>query len=122
MRHAAWILLLLMGATASGQSGPDGNTAAQGAKKHLESLKLPFNLFDPPKPAPPKLGPQKSEGIPLAAAKPALCAIPLLNVKPGPVKDRMPIVKPPVSALQESRELKLQVPAPACDEQLFQHK
>jgi hypothetical protein len=61
-------------------------------------------------------------GIPLPAAKPALCAIPLLNVKPGPVKDRMPIVKPPVSALQESRELKLRVPAPACDEKLFQNK
>jgi hypothetical protein len=112
MRHAAWFLVSLLGAVAFGQSVPGGNTAAEGAKEHIESLKLPFSLANPQRPA----------AIRQQAAKPTVCAIPLLNVKLGPVKDRMPIMKPPVSAFEKSRELKLQVPAPACDQKLFQNQ
>ena len=93
MRYAGWFLVPLLGALTFGQTAPESNAAAAGI--------------------PPKF---------IANAKPSVCSIPLLNVKPRSTNDRMPIKKPPVSAYEKSRELKLQVPAPACDEKLFQNK
>src|SRR3954451_23729260 len=109
MRHAAWFLLSVLGALAFGQTAPNTNAAAAGANEHLKSLRLPV---------PPKLFPDIKF---LASARPSICSIPLLNVKPRSTNDRMPIKNPPVTPHEKSRELKLQVPAPACDEKLFQN-
>jgi len=111
MRHAVWFLATLLCAPAFGQDAPDGNTAAEGAKKHIESLKL----IDPQRPAPMRLlpGPVQMR----IDVKPTVCAIPLLTVKPGPATDKMPIVKPPASHEPDAR-----VPALACDEKMFQNQ
>ena len=93
MRHAAWFLLSLLGALAFGQTAPGNNTAAAGIQPTF-----------------------------IAHAKASVCSIPLLKIKPRPTNDRMPVKKPRVTAYEKSRELKLQVPAPACDEKLFQNK
>jgi hypothetical protein len=110
MRHAAWFLLSLLGALAFGQTAPGNSTAAAGANEQLKSLRLL---------APPKLFPDIKL---LANASSSVCSIPLLNVKPRSTNDRMPIKNPPVTPYEKSRELKLQVAAPACDEKLFQNK
>jgi hypothetical protein len=112
MRHVVWFLATLLCAPAFSQDAPDVNTAAEGAKKHIESLKL----IDPQRPAPIRLLPGPLP-VGRVAAKPAVCAIPLLTVKPGPATDKMPIVKP-----SASREPDVQVPAPACDEKLFRNQ
>ncbi|MGD1073169.1 MAG: hypothetical protein ABSB15_23895 [Bryobacteraceae bacterium] len=106
MKHAVWFLLPLLCAPAFSQTAPDGNTAAEGAKTHIGSLKL----FDPQRPVPIRL----PVVFPVVGTKPAVCAIPLLTVKPGPIADRMPVATPPAS-----REPDAQVPAPACDEKQF---
>jgi hypothetical protein len=101
MKYAAWFLVSLLCAPAFGQSAPKPGVNG------LPRLPVPFLAAKPPAKPP---------------AKPWVCAIPLLNVKPGPIKDKMPIAKPPVSAFEKTRELNLQVPAPACDEKLFQNQ
>ena len=111
MRHAIWFLATLLCAPAFSQDALDGNTAAEGAKKHIESLRL----LDPQSPAPTRLlpGPVQVRND----AKPALCAIPLLTVKPSPATDKMPIATPPAS-----HEPDAPVPAPACDDKMFRNQ
>lgn len=103
MRHASWFLFLLC-VPALSQSAPD-NAAADAFKKHLQSM----NLLHMP---------LRVNAKPIVIARAEgqkVCAIPLLKAKPPGTTDKMRIVAPPVTAEEASRELKVRVPAPACE-------
>jgi hypothetical protein len=107
MRIAAWFAFLLC-IPAFTQTTQD-NAAAESFAKRLRSLKLLDS-----RPVPPTVKPA------LAAQ---VCAIPLLPVSISGFRSNMPVMKPaPTPVLNTSRELTVQVPAPACDVRLFQNR
>ena len=61
--------------------------------------------------------PYQLQGAPVF--KPAVCAIPLLNVVPPGTRDKMPAVQPPANP-RENRDT-VRVPAPACENGAFRN-
>jgi hypothetical protein len=54
--------------------------------------------------------------------KPRQCAIPLLSARRPGSSDKMPVMRPADKAWETSREPKLKVPAPPCDEKFFRNR
>jgi hypothetical protein len=108
MRNAPWFALLL-GIPAFSQT-PSDNAATESLSKRLQSLKL---LDTTPRPV---------KVLAAVTAPARVCSIPLLNAMPTRFNSKMPVMALPVTPNEASAELKLQVPAPPCDQRLFQNK
>jgi len=108
MKSALWFALLL-GSPAFSQTTPD-TAAADSLAKRMQSLKLLNNR------------PRKVLA-PGPIAESHACSIPLLSAgRSSGFISKMPVKKPVVIPESAAREIRLKMPAPPCDPNLFQNK